>query len=474
MNNEKDITSSLQQKINNINDCLETITFELNKLDLYKNILNDFTTKYSKTVSDEFKSVVKKIENTIQVINSKAYILETNKLKKIMKSNSGRFIEITEPTKPAKPTKKINEINDEFKKKLYDYEINFIFDSNESMEAEIEYSNYNSPKNAYSPLNYLNTSRLPSPTNFINEFIDTINFDINLFEDKNNLCQIAYKIFCKNINFDLINVNTTSMKKFIHKVSTHYHNNYYHNFKHAVSVLQFVHLLIIKTKAQNFMSQYELFAILISALVHDIDHPGHTNHYEINTRSHLALRYNDKSVLENHHCCLAFYLIHSKDINLLENLDHVNFSIIRNIIVECVLATDMKHHAELISKMEDKFFEKFNWVDYQDKLLFSKILVHTADLSNQVRPFEISVKGSNSLRNEFLCQLKKEEIMNLPSLDYMKLYDDKSFYSSEIFFSSNIVKPLWNVLSELFTDLKDYATNIDDNIQRWKELANSH
>lgn len=48
-----------------------------------------------------------------------------------------------------------------------------------------------------------------------------------------------------------------------------------------------------------------IFAVMIAALGHDIDHPGHSNQFEINTDSERALRYNGKAVLENYHAaCL--------------------------------------------------------------------------------------------------------------------------------------------------------------------------
>ena len=47
---------------------------------------------------------------------------------------------------------------------------------------------------------------------------------------------------------------------------------------------------------------------MVGALVHDVGHPGLNNNYQIMTNSPLAVRYNDRSVLENHHCSLAFTL----------------------------------------------------------------------------------------------------------------------------------------------------------------------
>jgi 3',5'-cyclic-nucleotide phosphodiesterase len=234
--------------------------------------------------------------------------------------------------------------------------------------------------------------------------------------------------------------------------------------------------LIIKTDAKKFLSNYELFGLAIASFVHDIDHPGHTNLFEVNFKSHLALKYNDKSVLENHHCSLAFFLIHSKQVQLLRNLDEKDFATVREMIIECVLSTDMKFHTDLIKNLENKFMlgskSKWDWESKSDRLLFAKIITHTSDISNQVRPFEVSMEGSLALKKEFTLQIEKEKKLNLPSLDYMKLIDDKTFYSSEHFFSQNTVKPIWNVLVEMFPNLSEYKEHLETNIVRWKELVN--
>ena len=67
----------------------------------------------------------------------------------------------------------------------------------------------------------------------------------------------------------------------------------------------------------NSIETPERFALIISAIVHDLDHPGHNNNYEVNSHSELAIMYNDKSVLENHHCAAATMLMKRTSANIL-------------------------------------------------------------------------------------------------------------------------------------------------------------
>lgn len=40
------------------------------------------------------------------------------------------------------------------------------------------------------------------------------------------------------------------------------------------------------------------FGMLIAAFCHDVDHPGRSNIFEINSKSELAITYHDRSVIE--------------------------------------------------------------------------------------------------------------------------------------------------------------------------------
>ena len=45
---------------------------------------------------------------------------------------------------------------------------------------------------------------------------------------------------------------------------------------------------------QEMLERIEIAALLISAVIHDLDHPARTNPHLCNTKHELALLYNDR------------------------------------------------------------------------------------------------------------------------------------------------------------------------------------
>ena len=64
-----------------------------------------------------------------------------------------------------------------------------------------------------------------------------------------------------------------------------------------------------------------------------------------NSHSELAKLYNDITVLENHHAALGFKLTTSDDrVNIFKHLDRDTYKVMRQGIIDLVLATDMSKH----------------------------------------------------------------------------------------------------------------------------------
>ena len=60
--------------------------------------------------------------------------------------------------------------------------------------------------------------------------------------------------------------------------------------------------------------------MFLSAVIHDYDHKGVNNDFLIKTQDELALRYNDKAPMENHHVASAFTLLKVEQFNFLRKL----------------------------------------------------------------------------------------------------------------------------------------------------------
>ena len=95
----------------------------------------------------------------------------------------------------------------------------------------------------------------------------------------------------------------------------------YHNHFHAVDVFQSCHVMVTGMEGSMFLNELEVLTLLISALCHDLEHPGLNNNYQKNAMTDLALRYNDASPLENHHCAVAWTILRTPGCEMFQFLD---------------------------------------------------------------------------------------------------------------------------------------------------------
>ncbi|KAI8819856.1 uncharacterized protein EV422DRAFT_487941, partial [Fimicolochytrium jonesii] len=146
---------------------------------------------------------------------------------------------------------------------------------------------------------------------------------------------------------------------FIVDMAAGYFDNAYHSFLHAVDVTYMVYWSLVDLELAEKLqfSTVDFVAILIAALAHDVLHPGFNNLYQINAKTDVASKYDNKSVLEMQSCdhLSALLAKHS----CLSGLEYGEVAshlvdipkIIENIAIEAILHTDMCHHFELLEKL---------------------------------------------------------------------------------------------------------------------------
>ncbi|XP_049574700.1 cGMP-inhibited 3',5'-cyclic phosphodiesterase 3B [Syngnathus scovelli] len=192
----------------------------------------------------------------------------------------------------------------------------------------------------------------------------------------------------------------------------------------------------------------ELMALYVAAAMHDYDHPGRTNAFLVATNAPQAVLYNDRSVLENHHAASAWNLYLSRpEFNFLVNLDHVEFKRFRFLVIEAILATDLKKHfdflAEFNSKVNDVNSPGIDWTNENDRLLVCQVCIKLADINGPAKVRDLHLKWTEGIVNEFYEQGDEEAGLGLPISPFMDRSSPQLAKLQESFIT-HIVGPLCN------------------------------
>ncbi|KZS12790.1 putative Calcium/calmodulin-dependent 3',5'-cyclic nucleotide phosphodiesterase 1C [Daphnia magna] len=153
------------------------------------------------------------------------------------------------------------------------------------------------------------------------KLIDEWTFDVFALSDVSAGSPLRY------LGIDLLNrygvihkfkIPSSTLEAFLNQTEAGYckHRNLYHNNTHAADVAQTLHYVLYQTGLMNWLTDLEIFAAIIAAIIHDFEHTGTTNSFHVMSGSETALLYNDRSVQENHHISAAFSVDKSKILSL--------------------------------------------------------------------------------------------------------------------------------------------------------------
>lgn len=309
--------------------------------------------------------------------------------------------------------------------------------------------------------------------------LDDYNSADFLGRDKQFLFSAAWSMMKHLGLLERFSIPAEALRAYLHQLHFLYERtaNPYHNFTHAITVMHGVYWMLRKTRVVSLFDDVAILAVVFAALVHDVDHRGKTNNFEVKKMSDLGLLYNNKSVLENHHCATAFTLLLEDSRNIFKCLHPQEFLKMRELTIEFILTTDLachfSHHKKLKATIEKHSLSNFSISSSQERfVLLAGLLLHAADISVPTRPVEQSQIWAAKVRQEFINQFDEEVKLGLPITPYFK--DLKNWASScanEISFISNIAKPLYEDLNALLQgDLAVPLKNLELNLQNWIDL----
>ncbi|XP_033322464.2 phosphodiesterase 9 [Megalopta genalis] len=290
-----------------------------------------------------------------------------------------------------------------------------------------------------------------SVSSSVREWLRSPAFDARQWEDEELLLMLQTMF----VELDLpqkFNIPLPILRNFLYEVYNNYNEVPFHNFRHCFCVAQMMYAIAWAVDLPSRIGNLEVFILIVSCICHDLDHPGYNNIYQINARTELALRYNDISPLENHHCSVAFRVLEAPECNILASLDNATYRIVREGIIRCILATDMARHNEILGQFTDTIPE----FDYSSKAhinLLSMILIKVADISNEARPMEVAEPWLDMLLQEFFKQSDAEKLEGLPVTPFMDR-DKVTKPSSQVSFIGLVLLPLFEALGELLPELQ--------------------
>ncbi|KAI8642991.1 hypothetical protein BD408DRAFT_343218, partial [Parasitella parasitica] len=249
---------------------------------------------------------------------------------------------------------------------------------------------------------------------------------------------------------------------FILDLASIYHDeNPYHNFAHAVDVLQCIYYFtcqlglvpfadgtprITNSKTYRILRPRDIFALFIAAIGHDTAHPGVNNAF--------LHKFNDT----------------------LGGSDSKEYNEFRKLVITSILATDMALHGDYVTKIKE---QKQRLADsdpdewdaprcLEERLLFCSGLIKCADISNVARPFPRAFEWAQILVEEFASQgdLERELGLNVAPMN------DRSqivLEDSQIGFIRFVAVGLFESVSEYMQELSFPVEHIKRNLSIWED-----
>ncbi|OAA74107.1 3'5'-cyclic nucleotide phosphodiesterase, catalytic domain protein [Cordyceps fumosorosea ARSEF 2679] len=265
----------------------------------------------------------------------------------------------------------------------------------------------------------------------------------------------------------------------------------YHNFRHVVDVLQATfHFLVNvgalasypardpttpvpKSPIASLLTPFDALTLLITAIGHDVGHPGVNNGFLATLNAPLAQLYNDRSVLESFHCAAYAQILRRYWPAAFEDRG------MRALMISSILATDMGLHFDYMKKLGD-LQEKLHDNDGSEgwngrqleeyKSLACSLIIKCADVSNVARHHDAAVKWMHILVEEFSRQASMENELGIKSsLIAEPKRDLLSLSNAQLGFMNMFAIPLFQGVADIMPSLKYAVDELEINRQVFEQ-----
>lgn len=230
---------------------------------------------------------------------------------------------------------------------------------------------------------------------------------------------------------------------------------------------------------------------MVSAMCHDIGHPGLNNLFLVETGHAMALRYNDKSPLENMHCAMMFDICRQdgKDV-FMDFDDEPTRRDIRRVSIDAILLTDYTNdftivkevtmiyetHGGLFDNAREMYklkqaeypsreaAEVFNEEETRETL--RNVILHLCDVSTASKPWALCQIWANMVMTEYFNQGDREKELGL-CVQHLNDREKNNVPHSQVCFIEFFVAPLYLSVSSLMPPMQPAADQLLANLDNW-------
>uniref|UniRef100_A0AAQ5ZW36 Phosphodiesterase n=1 Tax=Amphiprion ocellaris TaxID=80972 RepID=A0AAQ5ZW36_AMPOC len=199
--------------------------------------------------------------------------------------------------------------------------------------------------------------------------------------------------------------------RFMYSVSKGYRRITYHNWRHGFNVGQTMFTLLTTGMLKRYYTDLEVMAMITAGFLHDIDHRGTNNLYQVKSGNPLA-KLHGSSILERHHLEFGKFLLADESLNIYQNLNRRQVDHVIHLMDIAIIATDLALYFKsrtMFQKIVDlshTYEDEKKWVDFMSlettrKEIVMAMMMTACDLSAITKPWEVQSKVALSVAAEF-------------------------------------------------------------------------
>uniref|UniRef100_A0A8B9JG88 Phosphodiesterase n=1 Tax=Astyanax mexicanus TaxID=7994 RepID=A0A8B9JG88_ASTMX len=238
-------------------------------------------------------------------------------------------------------------------------------------------------------------------------------------------------------------------------------------------------------KLKRYYTDLEVMAMITAGFLHDIDHRGTNNLYQVKSGNPLA-KLHGSSILERHHLEFGKFLLADETLNIFQNLNRRQTEHVFHLIDIAIIATDLALYFkkrtmfQKIVDLSETYEDEKKWVDFMSlettrKEIVMAMMMTACDLSAITKPWEVQSKVALSVAAEFWEQGDLErtvlEQQPIPMMDRNKAADLPKLHRLRLHFRLQGISQRFSILMEFsrfHPSIQPMYDGILNNRKEWK------